>query len=161
MTPNITMYGTSKFIRDTLNDSTVFKAFTITEIGKEMDYLLFIDMAEVQNNTFPDNYISLATYENKDRRATEFSFRTSMVINIKRFPTVTVGNLKEESTFEKLEKIALKAKELLYTELELWGIQGDKSIKIDLFDMYTPAPMGEDSLQMQIDININKDKFLC
>ena len=157
----ITMHQVSRFIVDTLDTSIEFKNFVQETIGNEMTYLIYRDMEDLLKTAFPPNYASVATYENIDETGIEFSFKTVLLVTIQRYASITVGSVQEEPSFEKLELISLKAKEILKHEMSIFGINQDKNIKITVFNMFTPAPMGEEGLQMEINIEMSKDLDVC
>ena len=156
-----TMHGVSRFLAETLDSSVEFKDFVTATIDAELSYLIYPDMTTLLSETLPLDYVSIATYDNVDETGVEFSFRTAFFVTIKRYDNVVTGKITEEPTFEKLELIVLKAKSILQHEMSLFGIQQDKNIKIDIFNMFTPAPTGEEGLRMEIDIQMSKDLFLC
>ena len=158
----ITTYEVAKFLNDTLSDSIEFNDFVTAEIESEMVYMLYQDMSRIPNGVnFPDNHISIATYENLDEAGKYKGFKTFLLITIQRYDTTATGNKWVEPTFEKLDSIALKAKEVIKKELGLHGINGNMEQNIEEFNMFTPAPNGENGLQMQIDIRMSKDLLIC
>ena len=89
------------------------------------------------------------------------AFKVQFLIGIAREAVTTVNGISEEPTLDKLEQLTIKAVEVIAKELRDFGISNEKNIKIAYINMYVPTPDGEDDLQMQVDIELEQEKFLC
>lgn len=150
------MIGISRFVAETLNTNAEFIALSTSLIGGTFDYFINVDLAQVE---VPLPYFAIVTFNDKDDRQVEKKFETQLLIGIEREAPVKVNDITEEPTLDKLEQLSRKAYEIIANEMRL-GIQGDQNVRISYVNMYVPAPDGENDLQMQIDIEIEQDKYL-
>lgn len=157
----IEMYHIAEFITDTLSQSTEYKDYVQSVVDAEFLYVEYADMNDMLQTEFPPNYVSVATYENIDETGNEFSFKTALLITIKKLEMEETGRILRDPTFKKLNLVSSKARDILKEEMALYGINRDTNIKIEDFNMFTPTPMGEEGLQMQIDIKMSKDLSIC
>lgn len=153
----INMIDISRFIATTLDESTVFKDFTQAQINKNLDYYINVDIFE---NQVLVPFLSIVTFEDTDDKAIKKSFKTQLLLSIKRSEPSKIGNIIQEDTIEKLELIAKKALEVLAKELRNYGIVGETNIEITMINYFVPQPEGEEDLQIQIDIEFEQEKFL-
>jgi len=154
----ITMRGISRFFAETLNTNAEFIALSTTLISGEFSYFVNVDLAEVE---VPINYFGIVTFEDTDDREVSKIFKTQFLIGIERQKPVDVGGITEEPTLDKLEELSRKAVEVIASDMRTFGIQGDSNIKISYVNMYVPTPDGETDLQLQIDIELEQEKFLA
>jgi len=153
----ITMRGISRFFAETLNESAEFKALSNSLISDEFDYFVNVDLATVE---VPLPYFGIVTFNDKDDKEVEKKFQTQFLIGIEREKPIDVDGITEEPTLDKLEELTRKAYEVIAKEMRTFGIQGDSNIKISYVNMYVPNPDGESDLQMQVDIELEQEKFL-
>jgi len=153
----ITMRGISRFIAETLANDAEFIALSNTLISDEFHYFVNVDLATVQ---VPLPYFGIVTFEDKDDKEVKKAFQSQLLIGISRETPETVNRITEEPTLDNLEQLSRKAMEVISNEIRTFGIQGDQNIKISYINMYVPNPDGEDDLQMQIDIELEQEKFL-
>ncbi|MEA2091047.1 MAG: hypothetical protein U9O83_01625 [Campylobacterota bacterium] len=154
----ITMRSISRFIAEALDASVEFQALSTANAGETFSYFVNVDLSEVEV-TIP--YFGIVTFENTDEREVKHGFKTQILLGINRDQPTKVGNITEEATVEKIEALAIKALEIIADELRTYGINGDNNIKIAYTNFYVPNPEGEDDLQIQIDIELEQDKFLA
>lgn len=153
----ITMRGISRFFAETLNENAEFIALSNSLISDEFDYFVNVDLATVE---VPLPYFGIVTFNDKDNKEVEKNFQTQFLIGIEREKPALLNGIMEEPTLDKLEQLSRKAYEIIVKEMRTFGIQGDKNVYISYVNMYVPNPDGEDDLQMQIDIEIEQDKYL-
>ena len=158
---DITMYGVSNFLAQTLDNSQEFKDFVTATIGDEIIFVVFPNAQALEGYELPDNSIGIVTYRHIDATAISFEFWTAFYVTIKLFDIEINATKWVDPTFEKLELICLKAKKLIKARLKLTGIAGDTNIQIDTFTMDNPVPDGENGLQMQVDIRMSKKLLGC
>jgi len=154
---SITMRGISRFFAETLNENAEFKALSNSLISNEFDYFVNVDLATVE---VPLPYFGIVTFNDKDDKEVEKVFQTQFLIGIDREKPTLINGVMEEPTLDKLETLSRKAFEIIAKEMRTFGIQGDTNIKIAYVNMYVPNPDGEDDLQMQVDIELESEKFL-
>lgn len=153
----ITMRGISSFFATALNTNTEFIDLCTSLIGAEFSYFINVDLAQVE---VPLPYFSIVTFADKDDKEVRKTFETMFLIGIAREAPVETGGITEEPTLDKLEQLTRKAIEVIAKEMRAFGIQGDKNIKVSYLSMYVPNPDGENDLQMQVDIELEQEKFL-
>jgi len=154
---SITMRGISRFFAETLNENAEFKALSNSLISNEFDYFVNVDLATVE---VPLPYFGIVTFNDKDDKEVEKVFQTQFLIGIDREKPTLINGVMEEPTLDKLETLSRKAFEIIAKEMRTFGIQGDTNIKIAYVNMYVPNPDGEDDLQMQVDVELEQEKFL-
>ena len=108
----------------------------------------------------PLPYFGIVTFNDKDDREVEKKFQVQFLIGIERETPTLLNGVTEEPTLDKLEQLSRKAYEVITSEMRIFGIEGDNNVRVSFVNMYVPAPSGEDDLQMQIDIEIEQDKYL-
>lgn len=155
----ITMRSISRTFAELLENSTEFKALTNSLTSEEFNYYINVDLSSLKEVLLP--YFAIVTFNDEDDKEVKKAFKTQFLIGIAREEPITVGKITEEPTLDKLETLTREAVEIISKELRDFGINGDSNVKIDYVNMYVPAPDGEDDLQMQVDIEIGQDKFLC
>jgi len=153
----ITMRGISRFFAETLNQDAEFIALSTSLISAEFDYFVNVDLATVE---VPVPYFGIVTFNDKDEKEVEKKFQTQFLIGIDREKPALLNGIMEEPTLDKLEQLSKKALEVIANEIRTFGIQGDQNVRISHVNMYVPNPDGEDDLQMQVDIEIEQDKYL-
>ena len=154
---SITMRGISRFFAETLYENAEFKALSQSLISDEFNYFVNVDLATVE---VPLPYFGIVTFNDKDDREVEKKFETQFLIGIAREKPALLNGVMEEPTLDKLEQLSRKAYEIVTNEMRAFGIQGDKNVRVSYVNMYVPNPDGENDLQMQIDIEIEQDKYL-
>jgi len=153
----ITMRGISNFIAESLNTNAEYIALSNSLMSETFNYFVNVDLATV-DVVVP--YFGIVTFEDKDDKEVKKAFQTQLLIGINRLDPVTTNKITEEPTLDSLEQLGMKALEVISKDLRIFGIQGDTNIKISYINMYVPNPDGEDDLQMQIDIELEQEKFL-
>jgi len=151
------MIDISRFIATTLDESLVFQDFTQEQINDNLDYYINVDVFE---NIVPLPYLSIVTFEDTDDKAVKKTFKTQLLLSAQRNEPITIGNITQEDTAEKIELIARKAIEVLSKDLRNYGILGETNIEIVMINYFIPKPEGEEDLQIQIDIEFEQEKFL-
>jgi len=153
----ITMTGISRFFAETLNENAEFIALSNSLLGEAFTYYINVDVNTVETE---DSFFGIVTFNDKDDKEVEKKFQSMFLINIQRDDTVEDSGIVEEATLDKLEQLTRKALEVIAYDIRAFGIQGEKNVKVSYINMYVPAPDGEDNLQMQVDIDIEQDKYL-
>lgn len=153
----ITMRSISRFIAETLNSDIEFKDLSNLLMSAEFNYFVNVDLATVE---VPVPYFGIVTFEDKDDKEVEKKFQTQLLIGINRDAPILSDNITEEPSLDKLEQLSRKAIEVISKEMRTFGINGDKNIKVSYLNMYVPTPDGEQDLQLQVDIELEQDKFL-
>ena len=156
----ITMRGTSRLFAETLNSNLDFIALSNSLISSTFNYYVNVDLANLAGGVALP-YFSIVTFNDKDDKEVSKSFQTQFLIGIAREDFTTTSNITEEPTLAKLEALARKAIDVISKEIRDFGIEGDTNIKVAYVNMYVPNPDGEDDLQMQVDIELEQEKFLC
>lgn len=154
---SVTMRGISRFFAETLNTNAEFIALSQSLISDEFNYFVNVDLATVE---VPLPYFGIVTFNDKDDREVDKKFQTQFLIGISREKPVLVDGVIEEPTLDKLEQLSRKAYEVIANEMRTFGIQGSKNVRISYVNMYVPTPDGETDLQLQIDIELEQDKYL-
>lgn len=155
----ITMRGISRFIAETLDTNAEFIALSTTEIGEPFNYFVNVDLSNLQGGV-PIPYFGIVTFDDQDDREVRKFFKTQLLIGIERTKPVTTSGITEEASLEILETLSRKAVELVEKEMRIFGVQGEKNIRVSFVNFYVPNPDGEDDLQMQVDIEFDQDKYL-
>ena len=153
---SVTMRGISRFFAETLNTNAEFIALSQSLISTEFNYFVNVDLVTVE---VPLPYFGIVTFNDKDDKEVEKKFQTQFLIGIGREDPVLIDGAMEEPTLDKLEQLTRKAYEVIVKEMR-FGIEGDNNVKISYVNMYVPAPDGENDLQLQVDIEIEQDKYI-
>ena len=154
----ITMRAISRTFAEILNTDTGLKALSNSLISDEFNYYVNVDLATIEVKM---PYFGIVTFNNMDDKEVKKAFKVQFLIGIAREAVTTVNRISEEPTLDKLEQLTIKAVEVIAKELRDFGISNEKNIKIAYINMYVPTPDGEDDLQMQVDIELEQEKFLC
>ena len=154
----MTMRGITRSIAETLNGSQEFKDLSVSLAGNEFNYMLNIDTYAVVEVPLP--YFIIRTTNKLDDKEIEKSYETQFLIGIERQDFIEVNGITEEPTLSNLEELSDKAYEIVEEEIRVFGIQGDKNIKVSYVNMNVIDPTGENDLQIQVDIKLEQDKFL-
>jgi len=152
------MYNLSLAIAEILDGSAEFRTLCTDTIGKEFNYYVHIDMANVDSVDLP--YFSLVTYTNKQENGARDELTTQLLLGIERSTPFKTGRIEKEETQQKIEVIATKALEVMKKDMLAFGLDGNKDMLIDYVNMYAPPPNGENDIQLQIDIVFSKTKCL-
>jgi len=83
-----------------------------------------------------------------------------MLAGIARTEVSSEGSIFTENTQHLLETVTKKATEILIRELSQFGINGESGFINDYLNIYAPPPMGEDDIQLQIDMILNTKQCL-
>jgi len=153
----MTMHGISDLLSKTLSTNTDFIQFCTDRIGKEFEYFINADCSTIY---VPLPYFSIVTYDSLDDKGVSRLFKTQWLIGIAREDPTREGNITKELPLTHIEDIAIKAIEVITKELRTFGVEGDKNIHISYVNMSIPYPDGEDGLQLQVDIEFEKEKLL-
>jgi hypothetical protein len=152
------MRAITRFFAETLNNSAEFTALSNSLLGGKFNFYINVDLATLTEVLLP--YFSMVTFEDKDDKEVEKKFKAMFLIGIERQDPVTVSGITEEPTLDNLEQLTRKAVEIIEKDLRTFGIDGDTNIRFTYINMYVPSPDGEDDLQMQVDIELESEKFL-
>jgi hypothetical protein len=151
------MRGISRTIAELLNTNVEFLALSNSLLSSEFTYYVNIDFTQVELEL---PYFGIVTFMDSDEADITKSFKTQLLIGIRREQAVMSGSISEEPTLDKLESLSRKAVELIRKDVRAFGVQGEKNIKITYVSFYVLEPDGEIDLQMQVDIIFEQDKFL-
>jgi len=155
---SVTMRGISRQFAELLNTNAEFIALSQSLISDEFNYFVNVDIETLAEVPMP--YFSIVTFNDKDEKEIKKSFQLLFLIGIEREAPALLNGVTEEPTLNKLETLTRKAFEIMAKEMRDFGIQGDKNVKISYVNMYVPNPEGDDDLQMQVDIEIEQDKYI-
>lgn len=156
----ITMHSIAKMIAETLDSSIEYKDFCTATIDNNFTYYLNIDPETLEQVPMP--YFGVITYNDRDSKENYKGFQTQFLIGIQKDekPDVSATTIIVDNTLEKLEKVTDKALELVAKEIRTFGINGDTNIRIAFTNKYIPKADGHEDLQMQVDIELEQDKYL-
>ena len=153
-----TMYEISMNFAKILNESAEFKQYCIETMGQEFTYYVHIDMARIDDIELP--YFSFVTYTDTNRAGEYGEVLIQMLSGIERSDVVITDKLISEDSQQLLEQVTKKAIELIVKEMTVFGINGEKGFIKEYLNIFASPPMGEDDIQLQIDMILNTKKCL-
>ena len=156
----ITMSGIAKTIASALDSSVEFQDFCTTTIDNNFIYYVNVDPETLVDVPLP--YFGINVYNDRDAKEHYKGFQAQLLVGLEKtlVPNTSATTIIIDDTFEKLEKVADKALELLATEIRTFGIDGEMNIQIAFINKYVPKADGEEDLQMQVDIELEQDKYM-
>lgn len=152
-----TMYDISYGLVMILEDDAEFKQYCIDTIGSEFYYYPHIDMANMESIQMP--YLSCVAYNKKDAEQQDVEVMTQMLVGMERVEVEVDGRIYTERTQQLLELVTNKALEIINKEVSFFGIVGEKFTR-EYLNIYAAPPMGEEDIQLQVDMILNKKKCL-
>ena len=153
-----TLYDVSMAFAKILDESVEFKDLCIATLGKPFTYYVHVDMANVDGIDLP--YFSFVTYTAKKQNGEREEVLVQMLAGIERTGVTNEGSIYTESTQLDLETVTKKAIELIVKEMSTFGVNGEKGFIQDYLNIYAPPPMGEEDIQLQIDMILNTETCL-
>jgi hypothetical protein len=152
------MYDISLALAKILDESTEFKTYCNDIIGEEFVYYVHVDMGRVSKIETP--YFSFVTYTDRNTVGEDAQVLIQMLTGIDRSDVITEDNIISEDSQLLLEKVTRKALEIIDKDMSVFGLNGEKGFIKEYLNIFASPPLGEDDIQLQIDMILNTKKCL-
>ena len=152
------MYDISLAFAKLLDESAEFKQYCTDTIGEEFRYYVHVDMSRIDDIELP--YFSFVTYTDTNRAGEYGEVLIQMLSGINREDVVREGNFISENSQQLLEQVTKKAMDLIVRDMSQFGINGEQGFIKEYLNIFASPPMGEDDIQLQIDMILNTKKCL-
>jgi len=154
-----TMAEISEAFVEMLKNNTEFNTLCDDTFGANaMTYYVHVDVSRLEVVKLP--YFSVVTYNSADKFGEDNEVLIQMLTGMDREDIVEDDNTFTEYTQKTLETITRKALEVIIHEIVGFGINGEKGFIKEYLNIHASPPMGEDDIQLQIDMILNTKKCL-